>query len=73
MLYMYVCKTSAVHSNDFSNRQLLSQAENALLISLITTSLLFIVTLDLGSELSILMVLENQLRWDRDYLHLVLH
>ena len=28
----YVCKTSAVHSNDFSNRQQLSQAENALLI-----------------------------------------
>ena len=28
----YVCKTSAVHSNDFSNRQKLSQAENALLI-----------------------------------------
>ena len=28
----YVCKTSAVYSNDFSNRQQLSQAENALLI-----------------------------------------
>ena len=28
----YVCKTSAVHSNDFSNRQQLPQAENALLI-----------------------------------------
>ena len=28
----YVCKASAVHSNDFSNRQQLSQAENALLI-----------------------------------------
>ena len=28
----YVCKTSAVHSNDFSNTQQLSQAENALLI-----------------------------------------
>ena len=28
----YVCETSAVHSNDFSNRQQLSQAENALLI-----------------------------------------
>ena len=28
----YVCKTSAVQSNDFSNRQQLSQAENALLI-----------------------------------------
>ena len=32
---------------------------------MITTSLLFIVTLDLGSKLSILMVLENKLRWDR--------
>ena len=28
-------------------------------------------TLDLGSEFSILMVLENKLRWDRDKLHLV--